>query len=92
MVPGTTYAELYERIATQVNAIYREQTPQCEGDRDRVVFEGVRIQRDPFITVQQVEGKTVVLGAGLVHGLRQGTHSPSIHLKHARGNIFPLLL
>jgi caspase domain-containing protein len=73
MVPGTTYAELYERIATQVNAIYREQTPQCEGDRDRVVFEGVRIQRDPFITVQQVEGKTVVLGAGLVHGLRQGT-------------------
>ena len=73
MVPGTTYAELHERVATQVNAIYREQTPQCEGDRDRVVFGGMRIQRDPFITVQQVEGTTIVLRAGLVHGLRQGT-------------------
>lgn len=64
---------LHERIATQVNAIYRDQTPQCEGDRDRVVFGDLQIQCDPFITVQQVEDDTVILGAGPVHGLQVGT-------------------
>src|SRR6266566_751451 len=73
MVPNTTYAELHERVAAQVNAIYRDQTPQCEGNRDRVVFEGLQVQRDPLITVQRVEGNTVTLGAGLMHGLRQGS-------------------
>lgn len=71
--PDTTYAELHERVAAQVNAIYRDQTPQCEGNRDRVVFEGLQVQRDPFITVQRVEGNVFTLGAGLVHGLRQGS-------------------
>jgi len=73
MAPTTTYSELHERVATQVNAIYRDQTPQCEGNRDRVVFKGLQVQRDPFITVQRVEGNTVTLGAGLVHGLRRGS-------------------
>ncbi|OLD63299.1 MAG: hypothetical protein AUF65_02600, partial [Chloroflexi bacterium 13_1_20CM_50_12] len=73
VAPGTTYAELHERVAAQVNAIYRDQTPQCEGNRNRVIFEGMQVQRDPFMTVQRVDGNIVILGAGLVHGLRQGT-------------------
>lgn len=73
MAPGITYAELHERVAAQVKAIYRDQTPQCEGNRDRVVFEGLQVQREPFISIQQVEGNIVTLGAGLVHGLRRGS-------------------
>jgi len=73
MAPGTTYVELHERVAAQVNAVYPTQMPQCEGDRDREVFGGARVQRAPFISVQRVEGDTVTLGAGLVHGLRQDT-------------------
>ena len=73
VAPGTTYAELHERVAAQVNAIYRDQTPQCEGNRNRVIFEGVQVQRDPFLTVLRVDGNIVILGAGMVHGLRPGT-------------------
>jgi pimeloyl-ACP methyl ester carboxylesterase len=73
MAPETTYAELHERVATQVNAIYRDQTPQCEGNRDRVVFKGLQVQRDPFISIRRVEGNIVTLGAGLVHGLCRGS-------------------
>ncbi|MBO3460647.1 caspase family protein [Aetokthonos hydrillicola Thurmond2011] len=73
MAPGTTYAELYERVAAQVNGIYPNQMPQCEGDRERVIFGNIRVQQDPFITVREVMGDIVTLGAGLVHGLHQGT-------------------
>lgn len=73
MTPNTTYVELYEQVATKVNTHYRSQMPQCEGDRDRVIFGGVRVERDPFINVQKVEGNEITLGAGLVHGLLEGT-------------------
>lgn len=85
VAPDTSYAELIERVATQVNGIYPTQTPQCEGDRTRVVFGGVRVQLDPFITVQKVDQNGITLGAGLVHGLRQGTrlavYAPDVHTK-----------
>jgi hypothetical protein len=70
-----TYAELHERVAALVNTEYPRQMPQCEGARDRQIFSGVRVERDPFIAMQRVspDGTTVTLGAGLVHGLRPGT-------------------
>ena len=72
---GATYADLHERVAALVNANYPNQMPQCEGARERQLFGSLRVQRDPFIPVQQVDrdGKTVTLGAGLVHGMRPGT-------------------
>jgi hypothetical protein len=85
--PNTTYAELHEQVATQVNGIYREQMPQCEGDRDRLIFGGVRVERDPFIPVKQVINNMVSLGAGLVHGLRPGTklalYPPNVRTRNA---------
>lgn len=71
----TTYSELHEQVAALVNGYHRNQMPQCEGDRERQLFGRLRVQRDPFIPVQRVEqdGRTVTLGAGLVHGLRPGT-------------------
>jgi Caspase domain len=73
MTPNTTYADIYEQVAVRVNSEYPSQMPQCEGDRERVVFGGVRVERDPFIIVQKVEGNEVTLGAGLIHGLHKGT-------------------
>lgn len=73
MSSDTTYAELHERVLAQIIAIYQGQSPQCEGNRDRVIFGGLRIERDPFVTIRQQEGNTVILAAGLVHGLRVGT-------------------
>jgi hypothetical protein len=72
---GATYAELHERVAALVNAQYRNQMPQCEGDRSRTIFGSVRIRRDPFIAVRSVDpsGKSITLSAGLVHGLCPGT-------------------
>lgn len=69
----TTYASLHEWIAAQVSAIYPTQNPQCEGDRERVVFGGVRLDRAPSITVTHVEGQRVTLSAGFALGLRPGT-------------------
>ncbi|NEU71469.1 hypothetical protein PI95_002460 [Hassallia byssoidea VB512170] len=73
MTPKTTYADLYEQVAAKVNTQYPSQMPQCEGDRNREVFGGVRVERDPFITVQKVEENEVTLDAGLIHGLHKGT-------------------
>jgi len=76
MLPeGATYRELHERVAPLVNVAYPKQTPQCEGDRDRRIFDGVRVERDPFVTVLRVapDQRAVTLGAGVVHGLHPGT-------------------
>ncbi|NMF63354.1 caspase family protein [Brasilonema octagenarum] len=73
ITPKTTYAELYEQVAVKVNTKYPSQMPQCEGDRYRMIFGGVRIERDPFITVQKVDENEVTLEAGLIHGLHEGT-------------------
>ncbi len=70
--PNTTYADLHERVASRVNGVYRAQLPQCEGDRERVVFGGARLRRDPFITIGAVAGEQVTLQAGLIHGLAAG--------------------
>ena len=59
---AVSYAELHERVSTQVNAYYPHQRPQCEGDRDRELFGGRTIHRDPFITVDKVEDNTVMSG------------------------------
>jgi hypothetical protein len=73
IAPGTTYAELSERVAAQVSTFYPGQNPQCEGDRQRMIFGRVSIERDALIPVKQRDGEEVTLIAGLVHGLRVGT-------------------
>lgn len=73
MPEGASYAEWHERVVGLVNAIYPHQTPQCEGDRYRQIFGDTRVQRVPFVPVQEVDGDFVTLKAGLVHGLRPGT-------------------
>ena len=67
--PGLSYAELMERVGRQVTAAAHHQHPQCEGQRDRVVFGGVDVRRDAFVRVTEATRRGVVLAAGSVAGL-----------------------
>lgn len=73
--PGSslTYRELHERIRYQVNSAYPNQMPQCEGDRDRELFGGLRPQRDAFFTVIDKREGFIWIDGGIAHGLRAGT-------------------
>ncbi|HMN31380.1 MAG TPA: hypothetical protein PKE45_24730, partial [Caldilineaceae bacterium] len=90
---NATYGDLYARVKPQVNRLYRKQTPQCEGNRDRVLFGGAVIASDPFIPVE-AEGEGVRLGAGLVHGLHPGAQlalfPPEVKTRQAATDSTPL--
>lgn len=68
-----TYRELHERIRQQVNSAYPDQMPQCEGDRDRTLFGGLRPQRDAFFTVVDKRDGLIWIDGGVAHGLTAGT-------------------
>lgn len=68
---GTTYLDIFERVAPQVTARFPSQHPQLHGARHRELF-GVReIRPMRFVPVLERSAKTVVLGGGAVHGLRR---------------------
>ena len=67
-----TYHELFERTRFQVHQQYRSQMPQCEGDRDRVLFGGARIVSDPLVTVTEAGKRGILIDAGAVHGVSVG--------------------
>jgi pimeloyl-ACP methyl ester carboxylesterase len=68
-----TYRELHERVRSEVNRIYDAQMPQCEGDRDRVVFGGIRPRRDPFFTVVYKSAGYIWVDGGLAQQLTKGS-------------------
>jgi hypothetical protein len=68
-----TYRELYEQVRHQVNAHYRLQMPQCEGDRERQVFAGLRPARDLFLTVVEIGDDLVWINGGAAHNLTPGS-------------------
>lgn len=70
---GATYGDLHEAVATQVNTIYKDQMPQCEGDRNRQVFGGATVARDPFAKVTAVHGNEVTLDCGVTQGMSVDT-------------------
>lgn len=68
-----TYRELHERVRFQVNTTYQDQTPQCEGDRDRLVFGGLRPARDLFLSVVDTSEGLIWVDGGVAHGLTEGS-------------------
>ncbi len=75
-----TYRELYEQLRRQVTGAY-PQTPQCEGDWGRLIFGGVRPNRDLWLMVLDIEQAQLLgngqarywINGGLAHGLAMGT-------------------
>ena len=71
--PSFTYSMLHSRVLAKVHSQFTAQTPQLEGEGDRVVFSGVTLKEPPSVPVLRVEGEDViVLNIGRAHGVDQG--------------------
>ncbi|QDT02801.1 Caspase domain protein [Rubripirellula lacrimiformis] len=68
----TTYRDLQQRVQYEVLNRYPSQSPQCEGDRDRILFGGVRPRRDTSLLISRVDQDRVWVDGGAVHGLVVG--------------------
>lgn len=67
-----TYRELYNQVRHHVNSAYRNQTPQCEGDRDRLFLGGIRPATGRWLTVLDVQDEVVWVDSGQAQGLSVG--------------------
>ncbi len=67
-----TYHELYQRVCRRLHQWYPLQSPQCEGDRDRELFGGVRPKQELWISVTGGQDGLVRIDAGRVQGLADG--------------------
>jgi len=67
------YAELHGRVRIQVANHYPHQTPQCEGEVDRVLFGGLRPAPAMTYHIQLRRNNWYWIDGGLIHGLRVGS-------------------
>ena len=71
--PSFTYSMLHNRVLAKVHSQFTAQTPQLEGEGNRVVFSGVTVKEPASVPVLRVEGEDViVLNSGRAHGVNQG--------------------
>lgn len=76
--PGFSYKMLHDRILAKVHGTFDQQTPQLQGEGNRTLFGGDRIQPVYAVPVLRVEengadgGTRVQLNAGEVHGVQPG--------------------
>lgn len=69
---NATYREIHQRVCRRLWQWYPLQSPQCEGDRDRVLFGGTRPPRDLWISVTGKQDDLIKIDAGAVHGMAEG--------------------
>jgi hypothetical protein len=68
--PGLTYKILHDRIVSKVHGQFAMQTPQLQGEGDRVVFGTDRVKPFYAVNVIRSEGSDrVLLGVGQAHGV-----------------------
>ncbi|MBN1198891.1 MAG: caspase family protein [Bacteroidales bacterium] len=71
---NTTYRGTFDKIKVEMSAIAPRQTPQVEGDVDRVVLGGRAIEQKPYCMVQKWEDtQNMTLDAGVIMGLTEGS-------------------
>lgn len=72
--PGLTFKQIHDRIVAKVHSHFESQTPQLEGERDRVVFGSNRVQPQYAVNVMTVDehNQRVLLNTGQVHPVRKG--------------------
>ncbi|MEO8391787.1 MAG: caspase family protein, partial [Chloroflexota bacterium] len=68
-----TYTDLRNQVAHRVQTIYSNQTPQCEGIGDRVVFGDQIVSRDAFIDAEKIDDDHVRLKGGVILELTEQT-------------------
>lgn len=70
--PDFTYKMLHDRILAKVHSQFVNQTPQLQGEGDRIVFGNEQVPRTHAIPIVSAIGQTVQLNAGRAQGLRPG--------------------
>jgi hypothetical protein len=74
--PGLSWKILHERIYAKIHAHFETQTPQLQGEGDRVVFGSARVEPHYAALVVEVEDygaeRRVRINAGQAHGLAAG--------------------
>ena len=70
--PGATYKMLHSRILASVHSLFEAQTPQLEGEGDRLVLGTEMSETVSGIDVLEVEPARVLINGGQVQGLRKG--------------------
>jgi hypothetical protein len=81
MGPDFTYKMLHDRILAKVHSQFSEQTPQLQGEGNRVVFGASELPSQNAVTVISVNPEEgLLLNAGRTHGVGLGS----------RFNVYPL--
>jgi len=70
--PETTYRDIFERVNDEVSHTHRDQDPQLEGQRDKILFSGVARPPQPYIGVT-VDQSKVMLRAGSLQAMTVGS-------------------
>ena len=71
--PGLTYKVLHDRIFAKINSQFERQTPQLQGEGDRIVFGCDRASIEDTVNIIEIEAdRRLLLNAGQAQGLRQG--------------------
>jgi len=69
-----TYRDVMDVVRAKVSSKYPSQHPQLEGaGRDRLVFNTQSVVAKPYVLAKQKDSKTIILNAGQVHGVSQGS-------------------
>jgi hypothetical protein len=71
---GVTYQTVYRHVYARIHTQFRAQTPQLEGEGDRIVFGSGSVHRPSVFTVMSVSESTrqLTLNTGRVHGIDAG--------------------
>ncbi|MDT5270136.1 MAG: hypothetical protein QOH49_2322 [Acidobacteriota bacterium] len=70
---NSTYLDIWERVAVNVNQRFKNQTPLIEGTRDRVIFDVQDFAPMRYLLVTGRAGADAWLAGGAVHGLTVGS-------------------
>lgn len=68
-----TYRELYEQLVYRVGKSHPSQTPQCDGNRDRLWLAGAYAPQARWLSLLPPREGLVWVNAGQMHGLVVGT-------------------
>jgi len=72
--PGFTYKQLHDTLVAKVHGQFARQTPQLEGDANRIVFTSEHAQSRYAVAVTRTDTTTkrVLINAGQVHPIAKG--------------------
>lgn len=74
MGAGLTYKQVHDHVVAKIHGQFEQQTPQLQGEGNRVVFGSEHVQPHYAVNVMQVDSASqrVLLNAGQVQGMRKG--------------------